>query len=128
MRIKRFQIKNYKGFWDTDLVELSSRFNVIVGRNDAGKSALVEALSIQYDSKPHRSLKNLQTIYDQPDTVSSIFIDYELTGQEIGFLFAQQQEFCIPDNGQDQKTTVEVFASTVAAGGTLKVKWVNQAP
>lgn len=55
MRIERFAIRNYKSFLDSDAVELSPGFNVVVGRNNAGKTALAEALSLHFGSHPHRS-------------------------------------------------------------------------
>jgi AAA15 family ATPase/GTPase len=57
MYIARFQIKNYKSFLSSQEIELTSGFNVVVGQNNAGKTALVEALSLHFDNKHHISIK-----------------------------------------------------------------------
>jgi len=60
MRFSSFQIKNYKSFYASPEVSLTSGFNVIVGQNNAGKTALVEALALRFDHKPHRSLDTVE--------------------------------------------------------------------
>jgi len=55
MRIVSAQIENYKSFLDSGDIQFSPGFNVIVGQNNAGKTALVEALSLDFDNKHHRS-------------------------------------------------------------------------
>ncbi len=61
MYIASFRIENYKSFRATDVVNLTPGFNVIVGQNNVGKTALIEALSLNAPSKPHRSMKSLPT-------------------------------------------------------------------
>src|SRR6266568_7395002 len=57
MYIAKFQVKNYKSFLSSQEIDLTSGFNVVVGQNNAGKTALVEALSLRFDSKYHLSMK-----------------------------------------------------------------------
>ncbi len=57
MYIAKFQVKNYKSFLSSQEVDLTSGFNVVVGQNNAGKTALVEALSLHFDNKYHISMK-----------------------------------------------------------------------
>ncbi|MGG6295283.1 AAA family ATPase [Leptolyngbya sp. AN02str] len=57
MYISKLQIYNYKSFYESEEVEFTPGFNIIVGQNNAGKTALVEALSLKFDNKPHRSFK-----------------------------------------------------------------------
>src|ERR687894_2303320 len=40
MRIDRFRVLNYKSFADSTTMRLTSGFNVIVGQNNIGKTAL----------------------------------------------------------------------------------------
>ncbi len=56
MFIENCQIRNYKGFRESGQISFSPGFNVVVGQNNAGKTALTEALSLQFQNKPHRSL------------------------------------------------------------------------
>ena len=55
MRISNLRIKNYKCFLDTGDIDAGPGFNIFVGCNDAGKSALIEALTLTQSAKPHRS-------------------------------------------------------------------------
>src|SRR6266404_5191114 len=59
MYITKFQVKNYKSFLSSHEVHLSPGFNVVVGQNNAGKTALVEALSLRFENKNHISLKTM---------------------------------------------------------------------
>jgi ABC-type branched-subunit amino acid transport system ATPase component len=72
MRFQSVQVLNYKSFRDSGEIPLASGFNVIVGKNDAGKSTLVEALSLKAQNNPHRSLLTLPKIDSQVLSVESI--------------------------------------------------------
>ena len=54
--ISKIHIESYKCFRNLGPLNLDPGINVIVGQNNAGKTALLEALSLRFDSKPHRSL------------------------------------------------------------------------
>lgn len=56
MRVVEFQVSNYKSLRDTQRIGFTAGFNVVVGRNNAGKTALVEALELRFGNKPHQSL------------------------------------------------------------------------
>lgn len=56
MRIKSVHVTNYMAFRDTGTVELDSGFSVIVGKNNAGKTALLNAASMQISNRPHLSV------------------------------------------------------------------------
>ena len=57
MFISRCQINNYKGFRRSDSINFGPGFNVVVGKNNAGKTALIDALSFAFPPIPHRSLQ-----------------------------------------------------------------------
>lgn len=61
MHISKFQLNNYKSYLSSPEVGLALGFNIIVGRNNVGKTALLDALRLNFrnNSKPHRSLKTL---------------------------------------------------------------------
>ena len=76
MHIVKARIENYKSFLDSGEIKLGRGFNVIVGRNDAGKSAFLEALSLVMVAKPHRSLKSVPhptSVSKQQSVVSLAF-------------------------------------------------------
>jgi hypothetical protein len=54
-------VRNYKSYFDSGEIKLTQGFNVVVGRNNAGKTALLEACSLQFQSKHHRSLRTQPT-------------------------------------------------------------------
>lgn len=58
MKIKAIKIVNYKGFSDTGYIELSDKWNVVVGQNNVGKTAFIESFRLSNISNncPHRSL------------------------------------------------------------------------
>ncbi|MEA5601752.1 AAA family ATPase [Nostoc sp. UHCC 0252] len=59
MFIKKLQVFNYKSYLDSGLMEFSPGINIIVGRNNAGKTSLLEVLSLNFDNYPHQSIKTL---------------------------------------------------------------------
>jgi recombinational DNA repair ATPase RecF len=61
MRICSFKIKNYKSFLEPRELPLEEGFNLIVGQNNVGKTALLEALSLGFIGKPHRSQLTAKT-------------------------------------------------------------------
>lgn len=86
MRIGELQIENYKCFRSLE-VRLSHGFNVIVGQNNAGKTAFVEALSLRFGDNPHRSLKTLPNRGALPNQVSRVNISFEVDANELIELF-----------------------------------------
>jgi len=57
MYLSKFQILNYKSFRDSKSLEFKPGINIIVGSNDSGKTALLEALSLNFKNQIHKSLK-----------------------------------------------------------------------
>ncbi|MER9277629.1 AAA family ATPase [Mesorhizobium sp. M0522] len=56
MKIERFRDLNYSSFPDTGWISLKPGVNIIVGENNAGKSALLRSIHT-LDDAPHRSLR-----------------------------------------------------------------------
>src|SRR5260221_14566748 len=69
MYITKFQVKNYKSFLASPELDLTLVFNVIVGQNNAEKTALAEVLSLEFEDKPHRSLRTIFFFNDTATTV-----------------------------------------------------------
>jgi recombinational DNA repair ATPase RecF len=59
MHISKFQIANYKSFQESGEIVLKPGFNVLTGQNSAGKTALLEALTLQFTPTPHISDRTL---------------------------------------------------------------------
>lgn len=98
MKIKSIIIENFRGYKDRQVIDLNN-FTAFVGRNDAGKSTILEALDIFFnDNKGIVEIdaadvnKQAREEYGKPDIIIGVeFIDLPL-------------EVCIDENN---KTTLE---------------------
>ena len=83
MRISKFKLKNYVSFYDeddkTDWVELTAGINIVLGANNAGKTALLDALSRARSRAPHRSESTIPSPESRDIPSTDIDIRYELT-------------------------------------------------
>lgn len=87
MHVTKFRVTNYKSFLDSGEVRLGSGFNVIVGRNNVGKTALVEALSLRADDRPHRSIKTALTSSSVLDAPYRVEVSFEIDRDEFVGIF-----------------------------------------
>ncbi|HEY9864540.1 MAG TPA: AAA family ATPase [Candidatus Obscuribacterales bacterium] len=60
MYISKFQVCNYKSFKDSTLLEFKPGINIIIGQNNAGKTAFLEALELSFSNHPHKNIRKLQ--------------------------------------------------------------------
>src|ERR1700674_3960075 len=72
MRITKLKIRNYKSFYESPDLEFTSGFNIIAGQNNTGKTALLEALGLNFGPNPHRTLKTVPTRNTIVDPESSV--------------------------------------------------------
>jgi predicted ATP-dependent endonuclease of OLD family len=59
MFIKKLQIFNYKSYINSNLLQFTPGINIIVGRNNSGKTSLLELLTLNFENHPHKSIKTL---------------------------------------------------------------------
>jgi len=83
MYISKFRVSNYKSFLDSGEVEFKPGFNVITGQNSAGKTALLEALTLQLTPKPHRSVRTMPVPGVLPAEASVVRVTFLLSGEEL---------------------------------------------
>lgn len=83
MRIKKFRIANHKSYLDSGELTFEPGINVIVGKNNAGKTALLQALTMTYVPIPHRSLavKPLKSSVLNSD--SRYWVEFALSGKSL---------------------------------------------
>lgn len=60
MYISKFRVFNYKSFKDSTLLEFKPGINIIIGQNNAGKTAFLEALGLNFKNNAHRNIRKLQ--------------------------------------------------------------------
>lgn len=80
MWVRRIKLESYSSFADSGWIELARGLNVVVGENNAGKSALLAAIGGQLQNKPHRNIDRFR-----PGEVrkSRVQIDIETTTDEL---------------------------------------------
>jgi hypothetical protein len=106
MYIKNFQVLNFKSYRDSGVLKFGLGFNIITGQNNAGKTALLEALTLVFARTPHRSIKTIPTPGAEPEPTSVARITFTFAQPELHrllrggthFIPAPQQNFAIPGN------------------------------
>ncbi|HVV43597.1 MAG TPA: AAA family ATPase, partial [Bryobacteraceae bacterium] len=87
MLISEFQIQNFKSYRETERVALTSGINIVTGQNNAGKTALLEAVSMSNPNHmPHRSMRSVPAVTGQVDPDSIVSLTATLSTSE--FLYA----------------------------------------
>jgi energy-coupling factor transporter ATP-binding protein EcfA2 len=94
MYISRFQLLNYKSFQDSGVLEFQPGINIIVGANNSGKTALLEALSLSFETSPHRSIETLPQPNSTPNRESVAKVTLIFTKAEIHSLFDNLSPNC----------------------------------
>ena len=91
MYLSKFQLFNYKSFRDSGLLEFKPGINIIVGQNNSGKTALLEALTLNLSHKPHphRSIKTLPTPSSSLESESSVEFSVTFKKAEISAIIDQ---------------------------------------
>jgi predicted ATPase len=96
MHISKFQITNYKSYRDSGEIELQPGFNILTGQNSAGKTALLEALTLQFTPTPHVSDRTVPFRGAPPDPTSSGRITFVISGAELVTVFRNAAQRSLP--------------------------------
>lgn len=96
MRICSFKIQNYKSFLEPREITLQEGFNLIVGQNNVGKTALLEALSLRFTGKPHRTQLTAPSQNSVINPSSSALVKLALSGGELREILLQGGNFNVP--------------------------------
>jgi predicted ATPase len=87
--ISRFELRNYKSFYEPKRLDLQPGFNIITGQNSAGKTALLTALSLNFSGSPHRSQRTIPTPGAPVNSIS--WADVSITGSPAEILRVLQR-------------------------------------
>lgn len=124
MWISKFRVRNFSAFKDSGEVELSNGFNIFAGQNNAGKSALLKAISLQIEGNPHRSPSNFieatlpksSIHFEIRATVSEIYDRLSSQGMPVAFPF-----------GDGHQQSREKLENILAGSGELTLKGAKSA-
>jgi hypothetical protein len=83
MYISKFELLNYKSFSNPGPLTLGPKFNVVTGQNSAGKTALLNALALNFRSDPHRSVKTVPVPGAQVSPLSLADVSITATTSEV---------------------------------------------
>lgn len=124
MYISNFKITNYKCFFDSNEIQLDTGFNSIVGKNNSGKTALLEALSLSFENKPHRSLKTLQHPEDIIEAQAICELTVVLTKNEFwrSIIKQRQNRVLIPYPPTHSKLPFNTFSNEINDINTFQFK------
>jgi predicted ATPase len=90
VRITHIQIENYKSFQRTDEIILLPGIILIVGKNNAGKSALLHAISLNFSARAHLS-KGAHPLAESPrNPIIRVTVEIEFSGAELKPLLLKQ--------------------------------------
>ncbi|MCH8875729.1 MAG: AAA family ATPase [Chloroflexi bacterium] len=117
MIVASVSVTNYKSFLNSLVIEFEPGFNVIVGTNNSGKSALLEAISLRFEDRPHRSIETVPFAGAAVPGNSRVRIEFSLPKKEFYALLNQfQPTFSIlKDQSRTQGEEVERIQQALAA-------------
>ena len=75
MKLKQLKLQNFRGYKDETLVDFDDLV-VLIGKNDAGKSSLFDALDIFFENKPAPDKEDLCVHSEKPEIrITCVFTD-----------------------------------------------------
>ena len=93
MYISQFQIWNYKSFRETEAVALTRGINIVTGQNNVGKTALLQALNLDWGLTPHRSIKTLPSATSALTNLPKVAVTVSLSNPELLSMVAGNDVF-----------------------------------
>lgn len=129
MHVESFRIINYKSFSDSRTMRLKPGFNVIVGRNNVGKTALAEAMSLHFVNNPHRSLKTVPTLGAPLNPSSQAEVSIRIEADELAKLLASEfPVFYIATHPNQPDAGKAWLQTALSEGVTVEAVFDNQSP
>ncbi len=125
MRIASFQIESYKSFRSTPEIPLTQGFNVIVGQNNVGKTALVEALSLKFGANQHRSLQTVPVRNAPIPGASTVTASLHLSRDEVFGYLHRLGDFYVPLRSGTNSSDAAQALTAIPETTTLKVVLLN---
>lgn len=83
MYFSDIQISNYKSYHNSTQLQLMTGINIVVGKNNVGKTALLDILSLQFQANPHRSIETTPNPSIVPSPASCVTFTFTITRREL---------------------------------------------
>jgi energy-coupling factor transporter ATP-binding protein EcfA2 len=117
MRIESVRVWNYKSYHEPAEFKLTEGFNCIVGQNDVGKTALLEAIGLRLGNNPHKSIASSPERDMVSDPNSRVQIEFSLSRSEVISAIRRVRSFGVPVGpGEDQvksRSIAQMFIDNV---------------
>jgi len=121
MFISSFRVENYKSFLSSKNLVLSPSLNIIVGQNNAGKTALAEALSLNFIDIPHRTIKTVPKRDYPYERISKCYLTYKFAEYEAEILLNKISQYKVPKKDRvSSEESKRSFRNVLILGGTLE--------
>ncbi len=126
MHITKFRVQNYKSISVTPEISLTAGFNVVVGQNNVGKTALVEVLSLRAGSQPHRSLSTAPQRNTPLPGASIVTMEVQLSRDELLYFLRRLGVFYVPTQDPSSEEAARHFDSIASAAfNPFEMTWTN---
>jgi hypothetical protein len=96
MYFSKLTVSNYKSFRTPQTLELRPGFNAVFGRNNAGKTALLEGASLAFASRPHKSRETTPRNGAPKDRTSRAWFDFVVSREELWEVLRTQERVYVP--------------------------------
>jgi predicted ATPase len=117
MYLRSARVRNFKSFIDSGLANFARGFSVVVGQNNSGKTAFLQAISLDFQNQPNRSHiarpEPVSQLTRSPQQ-SAVQIDVALSGTQFhqSLLLYTGGTFCLPLPGSDHPELRSLFDQT----------------
>lgn len=97
MYISNFQLQNYKSYQTSEPISLSPGFNLVVGQNNVGKTALLEGLGLRFLSNPYRNQKTISKATTGESAYSRAYVSFTISRDELWLILQEMSDgFSVP--------------------------------
>jgi hypothetical protein len=119
MRLKSVRVTGYKSFADAT-IELRPGFNVITGRNNSGKTALLEAISLSFQDKRRLSLDVLPTRTSAQPNPPRVEVVARMEASELKSLMPKLTELQVPEPATRPTSWIALLDEFVNRGTDIR--------
>lgn len=124
MYIRSIRVQNHKSFLDSGEIKLAPGLTVVIGKNDSGKSALIESISLATNLRPHRSPLSVPYFGAAHPDASGVELVFDLSSQDLRRAIGLQKTIHLvasrPSIGPDIE---DYFRGVLARGERLVAQW-----